>query len=42
VIGSSGAARLDRTETTKVLASSVYVRRGGKWWCVLYQESPLR
>jgi hypothetical protein len=37
-----GATRFDRTETTKVLASSTYVRRGGKWWCVLYQESPLQ
>ena len=41
-VTSRGAARFDRTETTKVLASSTYVRRGGKWWCVHYQESPLK
>jgi Domain of unknown function (DUF4440) len=40
-VTSRGAARLDRTETSKVLASSLYVRRGGKWWSLLYQETPL-
>jgi uncharacterized protein (TIGR02246 family) len=28
--------------TAKTLSSSVYVRRDGKWWSVLYQESPIR
>ena len=26
----------------KVLSSSVYVRRDGKWWSVLYQETPIK
>jgi uncharacterized protein (TIGR02246 family) len=30
-----------KPETSKVLSSSVYVRRDGKWWSVLYQESPI-
>ncbi|HYD07926.1 MAG TPA: nuclear transport factor 2 family protein [Reyranella sp.] len=38
-VTSRGAARLSRTETTKVLASSVYVRRDGRWWSVLYHET---
>jgi len=41
-ITSRGAARLGRTTTDKVLASSLYVRRDGKWWSVLYQETPLK
>ena len=28
--------------TAKTLSSSVYVRRDGKWWSVLYQESPIK
>jgi hypothetical protein len=28
--------------TAKTLSSSVYVRRNGKWWSVLYQESPIK
>ena len=28
--------------TSKTLSSSVYVRREGKWWSVLYQESPIK
>jgi uncharacterized protein (TIGR02246 family) len=36
-----GAARFDRTTTDKVLASSLYVRRDGRWRSVLYQETPL-
>jgi uncharacterized protein (TIGR02246 family) len=28
--------------TMKVLSSSVYARRDGKWWSVLYQETPLK
>lgn len=30
------------TETARVLSSSVYVRRDGKWWSVLYQETPIK
>ena len=39
-VTSRGAARLDRTTTDKVLATSIYVRRDGKWTSVLYQETP--
>ena len=28
--------------TARTLSSSVYVRRDGKWWSVLYQESPIK
>jgi uncharacterized protein (TIGR02246 family) len=31
-----------KPETMKVLSSSVYARRDGKWWSVLYQETPIR
>ena len=31
-----------KPETAKVLSSSVYARRGGKWWSVLYQETPIK
>ena len=41
-VTAQGANRHDRTITTKVLASSIYVRRDGKWWSVLYQETPVR
>lgn len=41
-VTAQGASRHDRTITTKVLASSIYVRRDGKWWSVLYQETPVR
>jgi len=41
-VTSRGAERFDRTETTKVLASSLYVRRDGRWWNVLYQETPVK
>ncbi len=27
--------------TVKAIAASTYVRRGGKWWSVLYQETPV-
>jgi hypothetical protein len=30
------------TQTVMTLSSSIYVRRGGKWWSVLYQESSIR
>ena len=39
-VTSRGAARLDRTRSDKVLATSIYVRRDGKWTSVLYQETP--
>ncbi len=39
-VTSRGAARLDRTTTDKVLATSLYVRRSGQWTSVLYQETP--
>lgn len=29
-----------KASTLKVVTSSTYVRRGGKWWSVLYQETP--
>ncbi len=29
-----------KATTTKVASSSTYVRRNGKWWSVLYQETP--
>lgn len=29
-----------KASTLKVVSSSTYVRRGGKWWSVLYQETP--
>lgn len=31
-----------KPETIKVLSSSVYARRDGKWWSVLYQETPIK
>jgi hypothetical protein len=39
-VTSRGAARHDRTRSDKVLATSIYVRRNGKWTSVLYQETP--
>jgi hypothetical protein len=27
--------------TLKVASASTYVRRNGKWWSVLYQETPI-
>jgi uncharacterized protein (TIGR02246 family) len=39
-VTSRGAARFTRTTTDKVLATSLYVRRDGKWTSVLYQETP--
>jgi hypothetical protein len=29
-------------QTVMVLSSSIYVKRDGKWWSVLYQESSIR
>jgi hypothetical protein len=39
-VTSRGRARFTLAETSKVLATSLYVRRNGKWWSVLYQETP--
>jgi Domain of unknown function (DUF4440) len=39
-VTSRGAIRLDRTTTDKVLATSLYVRRNGRWRAVLYLETP--
>jgi hypothetical protein len=39
-VTSRGAARFGRTTTEKVLATSLYARRDGKWTNVLYQETP--
>lgn len=30
-----------KATTYKVMSANTYVRRAGKWWSVLYQESPL-
>jgi len=39
-VRSRGRARFTLATTDKVLATSVYVRRDGRWWSVLYQETP--
>jgi hypothetical protein len=39
-VTSRGQVRFDRAVDEKVLATSLYVRRSGKWWTVLYQETP--
>ena len=31
-----------KPEIMKVLSSSVYAKRDGKWWSVLYQETPIK
>jgi hypothetical protein len=36
----ASALRNTNAVTMKVTAASTYVRRGGKWWSVLYQETP--
>jgi hypothetical protein len=38
----TAAVKGGKPETMKVLSSSVYARRGGKWWSVLYQETPIK
>ena len=30
------------TQTVMTLSSSIYARRDGKWWSVLYQETPIK
>lgn len=37
-----GTPRFELAKTDKVLATSTYVRRDGKWTGVLYQETPSR
>lgn len=39
-VTSRGTPRFDRMKTDKVLATSLYVRRDGRWTSVLYQETP--
>jgi hypothetical protein len=41
-VTSRGTPRFDRTKADKVLATSIYVRRDGRWTSVLYQETPSR
>jgi hypothetical protein len=36
----TSATKFAKASTTKVLSSSTYVRRNGKWLSVLYQETP--
>ena len=36
----ASAFRNTNAATMKVISASTYVRRGGKWWSVLYQETP--
>ena len=38
----TSAVKGGKPETIKVLSSSVYARRDGKWWSVLYQETPIK
>jgi hypothetical protein len=38
----TGTFKGRKPETVKALSSSTYVRRDGKWWSVLYQETPLK
>ncbi len=35
----SGAVKGAKPDTSYVIASNAYVRRNGKWWSVLYQET---
>jgi hypothetical protein len=40
--GGAGRHRMKdaKAVTLKVTSASTYVRRNGKWWSVLYQETP--
>ena len=38
----AGSVKDAPLQTVKTLSSSVYVRRDGKWWSVLYQETPIK
>ena len=37
----ASAVRNANPVTIKAISASTYVRRGGKWWSVLYQETPI-
>lgn len=37
----ASGAKDGKASTFKVMSSNTYVRRNGKWWSVLYQESPV-
>ncbi|MGD9884432.1 MAG: nuclear transport factor 2 family protein [Reyranella sp.] len=37
----SSGVKGGKATTYKVMSANTYVRRGGKWWSVLYQESPV-
>ena len=39
-VTSRGAARFDRTATDKVLATSLYVRRNGRWRASCTRRNP--
>jgi hypothetical protein len=41
-VTSRGTPRFDLARTGKVIATSTYVRRDGKWTSVLYQETPTK
>jgi len=36
----ASAVKNAKAATLKVMSASTYVRRGSKWWSVLYQETP--
>jgi uncharacterized protein (TIGR02246 family) len=38
----TSAVKGGKPQTVMVLSSSLYVRRDGKWWSVLYQESSIK
>ena len=40
VNGGVWASKNAKAMTLKVMSASTYVRRGSKWWSVLYQETP--
>lgn len=37
----ASASKNAKAVTLKVMSASTYVRRGSKWWSVLYQETPI-
>jgi hypothetical protein len=37
----ASAVRNANAVTVRAISASTYVRRGGKWWSVLYQETPV-
>jgi hypothetical protein len=38
----TGSVKGGPAQTVTTLSSSIYVRRDGKWWSVLYQETPIK